>query len=418
MFPTRNITTIGSSAFENRKSLGFDGSGEHVKFGDSSIVDGLEDVTFVFWIKFTEDRNHNIISKGSYNTSGDSFYFNLARNTNEGRIRFSVDSSLGSGGFWYRNYMNQHLPLNKWHHLCCVYSKTQSKVYFYVNGIQYEEASGAGGSQFIAIPNTANELTLGAEPSISEYFKGSMSEVSIYNTDLSSNQIMQLYNGGNPYNANEGSLKNNLIAWWRMGDNPLDRFPTIVDSSTRTLIGDNLVRNPDFNLSTTGWEVHPSDGGGAISHETSITKSGAGALRCTFPGGTKWAAKTVAELPSITAHTFYMIEADVYIPSGWDGHDVFLSDGGTFANATPEQKIMANRNIVDVWQRTKYVFKTGADTTSNLSGFVYIQSASNDVLPSGSKFIIVDNATIKPVTGGVIGHTVNMTASNFGGDTY
>ena len=223
---------------------------------------------------------------------------------------------------------------------------------------------------------------------------------------LTNNEIKQIYNGGNPYNHNEGSLKKNLIAWWRMGDNPLDKYPMIVDSSAKTLIGNDLSPNSNFDSNITGWSDYSS---GTVSHETSIVNTGAGALRCTFDGSNYWGGMMTNNISGAATNTFYKCEADIYVPSGFDGGACWLTDGSSFNNATIEGDFKTtNTGISDVWQKVELYFKTTNDATGKL----YVRSHT---APSNTKFIIVDNLTVKPVTGGTIGHTRNMLSSNYSG---
>ena len=60
-----------------------------------------------------------------------------------------------------------------------------------------------------------------------------MDEVALWDKTLSSSEVSDLYNGGNgPINLKEhSSTKDNLIGWWRCGDNDDDTGTTITDQS-------------------------------------------------------------------------------------------------------------------------------------------------------------------------------------------
>ena len=51
------------------------------------------------------------------------------------------------------------------------------------------------------------------------YFDGSISNASIWNTDLTSTQVLEIYNEGLPSNLNSHSAYSNLVSWWQLGEN-------------------------------------------------------------------------------------------------------------------------------------------------------------------------------------------------------
>ena len=84
-------------------------------------------------------------------------------------------------------------------------------------------------------------------------YKRQISDVAIYNTDLSASQVATIYNGREPYNHKEGVASGNLISWWRMGDGVLDSFPLAADQVNATL-GPELYGSPaSTNGSVTNW---------------------------------------------------------------------------------------------------------------------------------------------------------------------
>jgi len=48
---------------------------------------------------------------------------------------------------------------------------------------------------------------------------GSISNVSIWNTELTSAQVTEIYNEGVPSNLNNHSAYSNLVSWWQLGSN-------------------------------------------------------------------------------------------------------------------------------------------------------------------------------------------------------
>jgi hypothetical protein len=52
-----------------------------------------------------------------------------------------------------------------------------------------------------------------------DFWDGRISNLSIWNTDLTSAQVTELYNEGVPSNLNNHSAYSNLISWWQLGNN-------------------------------------------------------------------------------------------------------------------------------------------------------------------------------------------------------
>ena len=62
-----------------------------------------------------------------------------------------------------------------------------------------------------------------------------MSEVAIYDSALTANQVKTIYNGREPYNHKEGVASGNLTSWYRMGDGLENHSgTTIYDMSDNT----------------------------------------------------------------------------------------------------------------------------------------------------------------------------------------
>ena len=147
----------------------------------------------------------------------------------------------------------------------------------------------------------------------SYYLNGNISEVAIYNSTLSVSQVKTIYNGREPYNHKEGVASNYLQTWYRMGDNPLDKYPLMTDSTNLT-VGSNILTNPNFDSNITGWDDYSS---GTVSHETSIVQSGSGSLKTTFDGTNDWAFKTTDNF-TLETNSIYLNNPDSFM-------DIYLS---------------------------------------------------------------------------------------------
>jgi hypothetical protein len=83
--------------------------------------------------------------------------------------------------------------------------------------------------------NTA-ALGFGGVPTLVGTFPwaGNIDNSSMWNVELTSSDVTELYNAGKPMDptlhSREVSSPGSLISWWRMGDASGDVFPTIVDN--------------------------------------------------------------------------------------------------------------------------------------------------------------------------------------------
>ena len=322
MFPSRRtkasgIATGGGDVFRDEHSLAFDGTDGNLNFGDITALDGLDDMTISMWVNYKDTNNQVFITKGNYNSSGSSFYFNIQPDSGpDGRLRFSVDGSGGSGGFWYRNSMALagRLEINKWNHVAVSYSSTNSTVLFYINGTEWAYTS-SGGS-FIAIPNTNHDLKIGTDSGENAFSYSNISDVAIYNTNLSHSQVNQIYNGREPYNHKEGSLSKNLVSWWRMGDGRLDEFNLICDEKTPT-IGSDLITNGGFD-GASGWTVDNFSIGSGVA----TTSTNGASIEQSISISAGDVIKIVAEIKSYSSGSIRF-----YTSNGSDTYRSFSSDG-------------------------------------------------------------------------------------------
>ena len=112
------------------------------------------------------------------------------------------------------------IPLNTWVFVGYTYNGGNTIV-GYVNGVSQ---SGTIGSQLNTVLPPSNPAVIGAINKVSgsqlfQFFQGSISNVQIYNTSLSANDVAALYYegiGGAPQNTQ------NLVGWWPLNGNAND----------------------------------------------------------------------------------------------------------------------------------------------------------------------------------------------------
>jgi len=201
-------------AGDSGMAAGFDGSGEitvphHADFDFGTIGD----FTIEFWAKrgeVTSDR-YCVLNKGD----SDNAYW--MRFNPDGSMRFTLD--YGSQG---DNVTSATYADSQWHHYVGVADR-DSSVKLYVDGQlagEDLEIQGTGSVDSTGIAATIGYLPAGSH-NPETHLLGSLDEVAVYNTVLSSTQIDAHYNSGlsgtgGAYDTIVGG--DSPIGWWRMAD--------------------------------------------------------------------------------------------------------------------------------------------------------------------------------------------------------
>jgi hypothetical protein len=168
------------------------------------VTNGL---TISAWVYTNSSVNQDMISKTSSYTLGTSGSTGIVLNTYLGSITANAPSLQ-----------------NTWHYIVATYNgRTMS---LYVDGALSNSTSQSG-----EIANSSNNITIGSGPDGG--FTGKISNVQIYNTSLSSNQIYNLYiNGiGSP-----PTFLQNLLGWWPLNSDVNDYSGNIGNGLANTII--------------------------------------------------------------------------------------------------------------------------------------------------------------------------------------
>jgi len=222
-------------AMTNSYSLSLDGTDDHAEVIGSSEIQISYPLTISAWIYPTSNASaldwRTIISWGSAAT-GQGRFLQLSGTSNNlifGTYQSSVTSSTS-------------LSLNTWYHVAATVTSGETKLYI-------------DGSLDTTGSNTLNSFTYGkthvgelyyAQTTAARHFAGNIDELALFNSVLTANEILQLYNNGNPINLNSDvgnyTSSANLKAWWRMGDGTeAGSGTTIYDMSTNDSNSDDLT---------------------------------------------------------------------------------------------------------------------------------------------------------------------------------
>ena len=223
--PSTNATAIAS--IDNDAAMSFNGTDQYIDVGDSdsfSFGNGATDSPFSIsaWVNMIDATNFITIAKDANSgreyvirtLSDDKLYFYLLDNINGGYIgRISSGTVTSNQGTWI--------------HTVYTYNgnSTSSGIKIYLNGSQVDNNNYEGGS-YTAMSNTSTNLNIGRQERGLHYGSGSIDEVAVWDSALSSCDIKGIYEAtttvnGQPKSANLLDANTTIPApvyWNRMGD--------------------------------------------------------------------------------------------------------------------------------------------------------------------------------------------------------
>lgn len=189
---TNNATEL----YENY-ALDFDGTNDYISVPNSTDFDyGTGDFTWSFWLNV--DTHVNYAGLFYFASSGAPYRLKIQSDTT---IFLDADTNdvqiadLGTG-----------LAGSGWHSLIFVRNSGTITTYLdgsQVDSVSYSHALNSGGNPLIIANNGGS------------YLNGKLSNISIYNSALTSGQVTTLYNSGKPFDLNTFAVT--PVSWWRLG---------------------------------------------------------------------------------------------------------------------------------------------------------------------------------------------------------
>ncbi len=131
----------------------------------------------------------------------------------QGLNNYQIGTQLNAGGTFY-NVNTGTVTQNTWNFIAFTYDGSHIRTYF--NGVIVSNVVASGTIGYAATPTPTY---IGDNPNMALSIHGSMANIQIYNSSLSSNEITALYNegiGGAPIKLN------NLVGWWPLNGDVKD----------------------------------------------------------------------------------------------------------------------------------------------------------------------------------------------------
>ena len=191
-----NLQTV---APYSKYAMSFDGTSDYIQIPNLSTLNTSGNVSISFWMKTSNTTTTQ--SPVRLQSSSIGFYIysdGIVRmyGSSTGRLNSSIVSNDG-----------------EWHLVVGVYSTSAQKLY--IDNVVTASDVGFQG----AISTGGGAIGSRYFSSSDSLFDGQMSNVSVWNTALTSTQVSELYNEGLPSDLNSHSAYSNLVSWWQLGEN-------------------------------------------------------------------------------------------------------------------------------------------------------------------------------------------------------
>jgi len=203
---------VTAAGIANNFSMSFDGSNDYIDVGTGlkSTFDGATAFTISAWFKYdTANPNYSTIIQQEYTVAGDNY---LAT------VRLSNTSTPQISNRNVTLTDTTALNFGQWYHIVSVFDGSSQTLTMYIDGTQVAQNTSAGSS----MPTSASgsKCIIGANANNDRFLDGSIDEVAVWNTVLTSTQIQSIYDAtSNNLTKDLSTIEpSNLKYWNRMGD--------------------------------------------------------------------------------------------------------------------------------------------------------------------------------------------------------
>jgi hypothetical protein len=234
--------------YSNTYSVSFDGTNDYMT--SSPVTPSAQQGTISAWIKTTAGGPIFSWSNLNYNPpSGTTRPLLSVRSTGELDYLFQQQHS---GSVVNRIRSTSTVNDNNWHHVVVTSNGSSWAMYIDGSAASTTIPNGSNTGQWVGDIYSLNSAfvafsDIGAarrHPTIggNSYFNGSIDEVAVWDSALSSSDISSIYNSGVPNDISSLSP----AGWWRLGDNDSGTGTTITDQGSEGNDG-TLTNGPSFS---------------------------------------------------------------------------------------------------------------------------------------------------------------------------
>lgn len=224
----------------NTYSVDLDGSNDYIDCGgdaDFSFTDGSgNDSAFSIsaWVKLDTNNKTRVAAKGNLE-----WLFGTGSTNKLSLFLWSNDSTSA----YFAKEETSALATGTWHHIVATYdgSNTVGGINLYRAGSSITTNSLTPGT-YAGMAAQQGSLRIGQWELNSSVMNGLVDEVAIFDYELTSSQVSDIYNSGVPGDITSLSP----LGWWRMGDNDSGTGATITDQGSGSNDG-TLTNGPTFS---------------------------------------------------------------------------------------------------------------------------------------------------------------------------
>ncbi len=229
----------------NLKAIEFDGTNDYItipdsvtRFSFSNGVDKDKPFSLSAWVYLTEDPVATptagaFISKSDFDESlggqgiGTEWFFRH----NNGQVQLFLYDSPPQTGEYLRIRANAAtLVANRWIFVAATYDGSSTtdglKLYQFDSANSGEIAATADKhAGYNRMSNTNSKVFIGAAEEIEDgnavaarTFEGKLADICVFDKQLSLTEVSEIYNGGSVKDMTKFSAYDNLVSWWKMGD--------------------------------------------------------------------------------------------------------------------------------------------------------------------------------------------------------
>ena len=191
-------------------ALDFDGTNDYIDCGNDSSLNISGDLTLSIWVYLESDLTFNMVISKTIDANYRNYNFTIRPTTRT--ITFYTNN-----GTYENTTTSLSVDLNTWTNIVisCESGVTNGTKFYFNNVLDTTTGTHT-------ITGETSDLYFGVTKftgSFANYFDGKLSNASIWNTNLTSAQVSEIYNEGVPSNLNNHSAYSSLVSWWQLGSN-------------------------------------------------------------------------------------------------------------------------------------------------------------------------------------------------------
>ncbi len=250
--PVNGVSTTLPSTALQQSDLQFDSpySNYSLSFDGTSTVaiSGLQssftNLSISFWIKSGVDAtNAYVFARGTSQ-------FLIFQNSTNASLKYRVKTDAGTINY---DVIGGNILDNNWHHCAMVVDTSNNFIKIYEDGSEVDTTTTVGN-----IETSTSTAYLASASNGAPFKSGYFDELSMFDSVLTSAQILEIYNNGRPKDL--GNFSGTApINWWRLGENAYFQDTTLV-------LPNSIIGAPNGEASTNNLEMISADAPGTYAN--------------------------------------------------------------------------------------------------------------------------------------------------------